>query len=168
MTLYLRKRLPDANVRLLIEKPAPCFDSVKGIDVPEPDYAGPEADTDVCIVLDTNSGRISNAEKYFEHAKKKINIDHHISNAEGCGDLNYVDPHASSASELVFELIEEEYLDEDHKSTPGQRLDDFLEIFREYADGDREALKGWHMIVLDGEDAEKAKRSSSRAPRRPR
>ena len=113
LTLYLKKRLPDANVRLLIEKPAPCFDSVKGIDLPEPDYAGPEADTDVCIVLDTNAGRIGNAEKYFEHAKKKINIDHHISNAEGCGDFNFIDSHASSASELVYRLLEEEYLDED-------------------------------------------------------
>ncbi len=113
LTLYLRKRLPDANIRLLIEKPSLCFDSVKGIDIPEQEYAGPEENTDVCILLDTNAGRLGFAEKYFERAKKKINIDHHISNAEGCGDLNYIDPHASSASELVYHLIDESELDED-------------------------------------------------------
>ena len=62
LTLYLRKRLPDANIRLLIEKPSPCFDSVKGIDIPEQEYAGPEENTDVCILLDTNAGRLGFAE----------------------------------------------------------------------------------------------------------
>ena len=111
MTLYLRKKLPDANIRLLIEKPAPCFDSVKGIDTPEPDYAGHPEDTDVCIVLDTNADRIGNAEKFFKAAKKTINIDHHISNADGSAMLNYVDPNASSASELVYRMIDEADLD---------------------------------------------------------
>ena len=46
----------------------------------------------------------SAAETYFKTAKKTINIDHHISNADGCGQINYVDPTASSSSELVYEL----------------------------------------------------------------
>lgn len=32
-----------------------------------------------------------------------INIDHHISN-EGFGDLNWIDPHASSCCEMIYEL----------------------------------------------------------------
>ena len=113
LTLYLKKQLPDANVRLVIEKPAPCFDSVKGIDLPEPDYAGNPDETDVCIVLDTVADRIGNAERFFKAAKKTINIDHHISNASGSAMLNYVDPKASSASELVYRIIGEDGLDEE-------------------------------------------------------
>ena len=45
------------------------------------------------------------AEKYFDQAEKRINIDHHISNAKGSGDVNYVVPTASSASELVYDVI---------------------------------------------------------------
>lgn len=111
VTLYLRKRLPSANVRLVIEKPASFFDSLTGIDIPEPDYAGAPEDTDICIVLDTSSNRIGGAEKFFKEADKTINIDHHISNREGSGTLNYVDPDASSASELVYWLIDKEYMD---------------------------------------------------------
>ena len=113
MTLYLRKRFPEANVRLVIEKPAPWFDCLTGIDIPEPNYMGKPENTDVCIVLDTNVGRLGHAETYFEHAKKTINIDHHISNKNGCAMFNYVDPDASSASEMVYRMIPKEFLDAD-------------------------------------------------------
>ena len=43
--------------------------------------------------------RLGEAEKIFDKAKKTINIDHHISNEHGCGDVNYIDPKASSASQ---------------------------------------------------------------------
>ena len=49
----------------------------------------------------------------FDEAKKTVNIDHHVSNARGTGMVNYVVPTASSASELVFDVLEEEYLDEE-------------------------------------------------------
>ena len=66
---------------------------------------------DVCIVIDTSADRIGAAKKYFDTAKKTINIDHHITNADGCGTVNYIKPDASSASELVYELLEEKDLD---------------------------------------------------------
>ncbi len=50
--------------------------------------------------------RLGDAAKYFETAKKTICVDHHVSN-DNFADENYIFPYASSASELVFELIGE-------------------------------------------------------------
>ena len=62
------------------------------------------------IALDCgDTGRLGNAAKYFEKAKKTVCIDHHVSNAN-FADLNYVFPEASSTCELVFELIDKEKL----------------------------------------------------------
>jgi phosphoesterase RecJ-like protein len=49
----------------------------------------------------------------FDNARKRINIDHHVSNERGCGDVNYCVPGISSTAELVYELIEKEYMDEE-------------------------------------------------------
>lgn len=53
--------------------------------------------------------RLGAAVKYFDTAKRTICIDHHISN-EHFAQENYIFPKASSTSELVFELIEQETL----------------------------------------------------------
>ena len=53
-----------------------------------------------------DTGRLGEAAQYFTAAKKTICIDHHISN-QSFADENYIFPHASSASELVFELLDE-------------------------------------------------------------
>lgn len=63
---------------------------------------------DLCIVLDCgDTGRLGKAVRYFETAKKTICIDHHVSNAS-FADENYIFPEASSTSELVFELLDQE------------------------------------------------------------
>lgn len=53
-----------------------------------------------------DAGRLGEAAKYFEQAKKTVCIDHHISN-QSFADENYIFPHASSTSELIFELLDE-------------------------------------------------------------
>ena len=111
-TLFLKKKLPDADVRLMIENPAPCFMALSGIETVEPDFAGWKEKTDVCIVIDTNAERIGNAGKFFKEAATTVNIDHHISNSEGSAMINLVDPHASSASEMIYRLIPQEDLDD--------------------------------------------------------
>ena len=65
------------------------------------------------FALDSVADRLGKAQPYFENAKKRINIDHHISNANGCGNVNYVDPQASSTSELVYRLIGNDGLDQE-------------------------------------------------------
>lgn len=110
MYLYLKKALPEAEIDVYLESPAPVFSCISGIDEIRTDCSA-DLVYDVCIALDTESSRLGEAEKYFKTAKKTINIDHHISNASGSGQVNYCKPGASSASELVYELLDESLID---------------------------------------------------------
>lgn len=111
LSLYLKKRLPDTDITVFSDEITPCFDCVEGIK--QFNYAFDKEQPEIFIIVDTVDNRIGNGEKYFKNAKKTINIDHHISNAEGCGMVNYVVPTASSASELIYDLIDTTYLDKE-------------------------------------------------------
>lgn len=111
LSLYLRKRLPEAEVTVFSDEIAPCFDCVEGIK--QFNYAFDKEQPEVFIIVDTVDNRIGNGEKYFKNAKKTINIDHHISNADGCAMVNYVVPTASSASELIYDLMDKSYMDQE-------------------------------------------------------
>lgn len=102
--LYLSKELPEAEICVFLEKPADVFSCISRIGDVDSAFE-PQEEFDVFFALDSNAERLGGAQEYFEKAKKKLNIDHHISNASGCGDLNFIDPAASSASELVYRLI---------------------------------------------------------------
>ncbi len=59
----------------------------------------------ILIALDCgDKNRLCCSENIKNNAKMLINIDHHASN-DGYGDLNYVDSHASSTSELIYDLL---------------------------------------------------------------
>ena len=109
--LYLKKVRPDADIHIFLEKPADIFSCIRGVEEIDSDY-GKQEKFDVFFCLDTASDRLGQAEEYFCTADKKINIDHHVSNS-GCGDVNYVIPEASSTSELIYNLIDGEQLDEE-------------------------------------------------------
>lgn len=111
LSLYLQKRLPEAEVTVFSDEIAPCFDCVEGIK--QFNYAFDKEQPEVFIIVDTVDNRIGNGDKYFKNAKKTINIDHHISNADGCGMVNYVVPTASSASELIYDLMDKAYMDKE-------------------------------------------------------
>lgn len=111
LSLYLKKRLPETEITVFSDEIAPCFDCVEGIK--QFNYTFDKEQPELMIVVDTVASRIGSAEKYFKNAKKTINIDHHISNAEGCGMVNYIVPDASSASELIYDLIDKAYLDKE-------------------------------------------------------
>jgi len=111
LSLYLKKRLPESDITVFSDEIAPCFDCVEGIK--QFNYAFDKEQPEVFIVVDTTENRTGNGEKYFKNAKKTINIDHHVSNAEGCGMVNYIVPTASSASELIYDLIDPAYLDKE-------------------------------------------------------
>lgn len=109
MYLYLKKTMPeDTVIDVILEKPANIFSCIKDIEEVK-EYPRRQA-YDVFIIIDTVPDRIGDAYPGFEKAKKTINIDHHITN-KGSGDVNYIFPKASSASELVYELLDEEYMD---------------------------------------------------------
>ncbi|MBR5421280.1 MAG: bifunctional oligoribonuclease/PAP phosphatase NrnA [Lachnospiraceae bacterium] len=107
---YLRKRLPEATVELFLEEPEPSFDHIPLRDQIITDY--PEREPfDAFIVCDTNYERIGDGKRYFDKAKKTINIDHHVSNAKGSAQLNLVVPEAPAVAEVICGLIEGEYMD---------------------------------------------------------
>lgn len=113
--LYLKKEFPEKKVELFLEQPSEVFRCIEGIEEIRTDVmtgGSYEGDLDVFIALDTVKERLGAAEALFDKAHKTINIDHHISNT-GCGDVNDIDASASSTSELVFDVLEEEKLDEE-------------------------------------------------------
>lgn len=105
--LYLKKLCKDARIQVMIEEPADIFHCIRGVSEISSDFQPVTEQFDVFIALDCEKSRLGEAEKFFDSAKKTVNIDHHISNAAGCGDVNYVVPTASSASELVYQVMED-------------------------------------------------------------
>lgn len=112
---FLKKAFPRKQIDLRLEMPAKIYDFIPG--VAEIVFDQGELVYDVFFVIDSvpDPDRIGNAAKYYETARTKVNIDHHITNP-GVGDLCCIDPSASSASELVYDLIREadpkgEYMD---------------------------------------------------------
>lgn len=108
---YLKKCLPQAQVKVFLEKPPDIFSEIKGYEEIDSGFSTEES-FDVFFVLDSVADRIGGAEKYFRSAAKKINIDHHISNT-GDGDINYIRPQVGSTCELLYDLMEPDRLDKD-------------------------------------------------------
>lgn len=103
--LYLKKVCPRAKIQVMLEQPADIFSCISRIEEISTDFSPLTECFDVFIALDTSKDRLGEAEICFDQAKKKINIDHHISNAAGSGDVNFIVPEASSTSELVYQVI---------------------------------------------------------------
>lgn len=110
MYMYLKKALPEAEVKVALEDPAEVFGCIQGFDEIDGTYAV-DGEVDVFIALDCEKARLGKAEEIFASAGKRINIDHHISNEWGCGDVNYVIPGFSSTAELVYGLFDKQYVD---------------------------------------------------------
>lgn len=111
LSQYLKKCLPDVTVKVFLEQPADIFSMIKGYEDIDTGFPGEEP-FDVFFVLDSVPDRTGDAEKYFLAAKKKINIDHHISN-RGCGDVNVVRPEIGSTCEVLYDLFNKEQFDKD-------------------------------------------------------
>ena len=70
-------------------------------------------DYDIAVVLDTGDiDRIGSCTSVINSAKFKINIDHH-STGISFGDINMVEPYASSTGEIIYRLIKMYGLDID-------------------------------------------------------
>lgn len=110
--LYLKKMLPDTQIDVYLEKPSEIFDCISHIEDLQSDFDHVDMHKiyDVFIVLDCADDRLGEIRPLYQNARKKINIDHHISNP-GCGDLRIVEPERSSTAELLYELMEETAVD---------------------------------------------------------
>ncbi len=110
--LYLKKCVgADTEVSVYLEQPADIFDTIAGVSEIRQAEEG-QTPPDVFFALDCEDNRLGAAQRLFAGAGKKINIDHHISN-QGCGSVNYIDPKASSTSEMVYRLLDPEQMDEE-------------------------------------------------------
>lgn len=109
--LYLKKELPKAQIDVFLEKPAEIFDCIDQIGNIRTEFINEQV-YDVFIALDCNEERLGGAAEIFRRARKKINIDHHISN-HGDGDLNWIEPHRSSTAELLYDLMDPEKIDKE-------------------------------------------------------
>lgn len=108
---YLKKELPEARIDAYLEEPPAAFRVLPGIENIKSEFDNKET-YDIFFALDCNEERLGEARPLFARARRRINIDHHISNA-GCGDVNVVEPERSSTSELLYELMEPELVDEE-------------------------------------------------------
>ncbi|MCR4598133.1 MAG: bifunctional oligoribonuclease/PAP phosphatase NrnA [Acetatifactor sp.] len=107
---YLKNNIKDAKVTVYLEEPDPVFAELAGFGEIVSNFPDEEP-FDVTMILDCNLERTGLAQKYAQTAGKIINIDHHITNANGCGNLNYVNPKVGAACELLYDLIEPEKFD---------------------------------------------------------
>ena len=104
---YIKTWFPQIQADIYLEPIPNIFRFLKNADKIQNACDNDQA-YDLCIVQDCgDTGRLGEAVKYFETAKKTICVDHHVSN-DNFADENYIFPQASSTSELVFELIGEE------------------------------------------------------------
>ncbi len=111
MYMYLKKTLPsDTVIDVILEEPSEIFKCIRDIDVIKKEP--PHDRYDLLIIIDTSIDRIGEAQSAYRSAGRTINIDHHITN-QGGGDVNYIYPEASSASELTYDLMDRKYVDKD-------------------------------------------------------
>ena len=108
--LYITKNYPAVKVQVFLEKVLPELAFIKGSEEVITDFKTDVESFDIFIVVDCSKDRTGEAEKFFDSAKKTINIDHHISNT-GTGDELYIRPDASSACELVYDTLDESKMD---------------------------------------------------------
>ncbi|MCC8046253.1 MAG: bifunctional oligoribonuclease/PAP phosphatase NrnA [Clostridiales bacterium] len=105
--LYLKENFPQIQVKIYLEEIPVGFSTVYGVDEICTDYSE-DVVYDLFFCLDcADEKRLGPAGKYRQSAKRTICIDHHISNG-GFADVNYIVPDASSASELVYTVLDAE------------------------------------------------------------
>ena len=109
---YLKKNRPDLTVQVYLESVDDKFKIIKNTqDISTEGYDGTVYD--LFISLDTASlDRLGQNQGFFDNAKRTACIDHHKSNP-AYGDYNYILPDASSASEVLYDLLDNELFDKD-------------------------------------------------------
>ena len=104
---YIKNNYPGIRATLYLEPIPNIFKFLHRSDEIVSDFSE-DARYDLFFSLDCgDSGRLGGAFRYFDAAERTVCIDHHISN-QSFADLNYIHPEASSTSELIFDLLDEE------------------------------------------------------------
>jgi len=105
--LYLKQNYPHIKVDVYLEDIPEPFRFIKDSDEIRHEAAETAA-YDLFIALDSgDSGRLGFSEALFKRTGRTVCIDHHISN-NGYAVSNYIDPGASSTSELIYNLCDKD------------------------------------------------------------
>ena len=112
---YIRKNMPQKEVRIFLEEPSSAFVSIKGVDQIDSAMED-DREYDVFFIMDCSRDRIGKASPICDRAKLVINVDHHVSNP-GTGDINILEPQASSTCEVVYGLLDPGKLDREIAQT---------------------------------------------------
>lgn len=103
--LYLKHNCPQLQVDVYLEEIPESFRFIEEYQVIRHEVL-PGAEYDLFIALDSgDSERLGFAEDLFKRTRSTVCIDHHISNC-GYADANYIEPKASSTSELIYNLCD--------------------------------------------------------------
>ena len=109
---YLHKLYSGKEIDVYLESVPDVFRYIKNVEKIDTSYAK-EKEYDVFISLDCGDElRLGQAKKYFDSAKFKINIDHHISNTN-FGDINVVKADARSTCETLYSLLDKSFIDKE-------------------------------------------------------
>lgn len=109
---YIRKADPHMQVDVYLEEIAPIFRFIKGTDQIHTEVSSPEP-YDVFLSLDASSlDRLGKFLPIFEQADLTICVDHHVSN-KGFAMVNLVEGEASSTCEVLYGLLNDEFITEE-------------------------------------------------------
>ncbi|MGI6021000.1 MAG: DHH family phosphoesterase, partial [Lachnospiraceae bacterium] len=110
--LYIKKYFSEINVKMFMDSFKDEFPHINVLS--EVHHADePEFIPDVAFLLDTSSAdRVGTAPDILKRAGRTVCIDHHVSNTGIC-DVNHIVPDASSASEVLFDILPEERIDKE-------------------------------------------------------
>ena len=110
MYLYLQEKFPQVKADVYLGEMRPVFGFIKDIDKVYNELPSVTKEYDLLLLFDVSSKeRIAVAAPLLEKATKSICIDHHITN-DGICDENHVMPEASSTCEVLYELLDEQYI----------------------------------------------------------
>lgn len=104
---YLKENYPEIQASVYLEKIPNAYRIIPGVEEVIHDF-GETGEFDLFFCLDcADEFRLGKAGHFRKLAQRTICIDHHISN-QGFGDVDYIVPDASSTSELVFRILDED------------------------------------------------------------
>ena len=110
--LYMKHRAPARSISLMLERPKEALTFVPGMEDAADVWPGNE-NPELFITCDASSTeRIGVTGDIRPISQKCLVIDHHVTN-EGFGDYNFVDASSGSCAEVLYALLDKDYIDRD-------------------------------------------------------
>lgn len=104
---YIQDNYPNVKVDLFLEKFQDCFKMLRYTNKAK-EFSENCESYDLIFVMDTPTfERIgANGALSVRKAKITVNVDHHVSNSQNMCTINFVEPNASSASEVLYGILD--------------------------------------------------------------